>query len=52
MKLMDRVRATLWVKRYGLRTEKTYFYWIRFFIRFHGTRHAAAITGAEVRQHL
>ncbi|MGO3699144.1 MULTISPECIES: phage integrase N-terminal SAM-like domain-containing protein [Halomonas] len=31
---MDRIRATLRVKRYNLRTEKTYCYWIRFFIRF------------------
>ncbi|PRY65363.1 integrase-like protein [Vreelandella songnenensis] len=35
MTLMDRVRATLRVKRYSLRTEKTYCYWIRFFIRFY-----------------
>ncbi|MEQ6889388.1 phage integrase N-terminal SAM-like domain-containing protein [Halomonas sp. CS7] len=38
-KLMDRVRAILRVKRYSPRTEKTYCYWIRYFIRFHGVRH-------------
>ncbi|MFC0269462.1 phage integrase N-terminal SAM-like domain-containing protein [Kushneria aurantia] len=31
-KLMDRVKATMRVKRYSHRTEKTYCYWIRFFI--------------------
>ncbi|WP_447928295.1 phage integrase N-terminal SAM-like domain-containing protein [Vreelandella sp. EE27] len=49
MKLMDRVRATLRVKRYSLRTEKTYCYWIRFFIRFHGTGLPASRTSAEAR---
>ncbi|WP_218938187.1 site-specific integrase [Halomonas lactosivorans] len=38
-KLMDRVKATMRVKRYSPRTEKTYCYWIRYFIRFHGMRH-------------
>lgn len=52
MKLMDRVRATLRVKRYSLRTEKTYCYWIRFFIRFHGIRHPSTMAGGEVRQFL
>ncbi|MBE0463534.1 MAG: phage integrase N-terminal SAM-like domain-containing protein [Halomonadaceae bacterium] len=49
MKPMDRVQATLRVKRYSLRTEKTYCYWIRFFIRFQGIGLHAAMTGAEVR---
>ncbi|WP_422822372.1 phage integrase N-terminal SAM-like domain-containing protein [Vreelandella populi] len=34
------------VKRYGLRAEQTYYHWIRFFIRFHGMRRPALITGA------
>jgi hypothetical protein len=34
MKLMERVKATMRVKRYSLRTEKTYCYWIQFYIRF------------------
>lgn len=51
-KLMDRVRATLRVKRYSPRTEKTYCYWIRYFIRFHGVRHPAGMGGAEVRAFL
>ncbi|MCK2182799.1 phage integrase N-terminal SAM-like domain-containing protein [Halomonas getboli] len=33
-KLMDRVKATLRVKRYSLRTEKIYCYWIRFLTHF------------------
>lgn len=52
MKLMERVKATMRVKRYSLRTEKTYCYWIRFYIRFNNLRHPATLTGHEVRQFL
>ncbi len=44
-KLVDRVRATMRVKHYSPRTEKTYCYWIRYFIRFHGVRHPASMGG-------
>lgn len=50
MKLMERVMATLRVKRYSIRTEMTYCYWIRFFIRFHKMRHPATMAGNEVRK--
>lgn len=49
---MERVKAALRVKRYSLRTEKTYCYWIRFFIRFHRMRHPATMACNEVRQFL
>ncbi|SHM34211.1 integron integrase [Vreelandella subglaciescola] len=48
-KLMDRVKATMRVKRYSPRTEKTYCYWIRFFIRFHGVRHPLSMGAPEVK---
>ncbi|MBB3232784.1 integron integrase [Halomonas stenophila] len=51
-KLMDRVKATMRVKRYSPRTEKTYCYWIRYFIRFHGVRHPGSMGGPEVRAFL
>lgn len=51
-KLMSRVKATLRVKRYSLRTEKTYCYWIRFFIRFHGIRHPSGMGASEVHAFL
>lgn len=38
-KLLTEVRTTLRTLRYSRRTEKTYCYWIRFFIRFHRLRH-------------
>nr|WP_232318766.1 phage integrase N-terminal SAM-like domain-containing protein [Halomonas sp. GT] len=46
---MERVKATLRVKRYSLRTEKTYCYWIRLFIRCHNVRYPAALSGHEMR---
>lgn len=51
-KLMDRVKAIMRVKRYSPRTEKTYCYWIRYFIRFHGVRQPASMGGSEVRAFL
>lgn len=51
-KLMDRVKAVMRVKRYSPRTEKTYCYWIRYFIRYHGVRHPANMGPSEVQAFL
>jgi len=51
-KLMDRVKATMRVKRYSPRTEKTYCYWIRYFIRFQGVRHPADMKAPKVQDFL
>lgn len=42
----DQVKRVLRVKHYSIRTEKSYCYWIRFFIRYSGMRHPAE-SGAE-----
>jgi len=34
-RLLERVRAVIRTRHYSLSTEKTYCYWIRFFVRFH-----------------
>jgi integron integrase len=47
-RLIERVREAIRARHYSRRTEKTYWYWIRFFIRFHGRRHPAEMGGAEV----
>lgn len=49
---MDRVKAVMRVKRYSPRTEKTYCYWIRDFIRYHGVRHPASMGSSEVQAFL
>ena len=35
-RLLDQVRERIRYFHYSLSTEKTYLYWIRFFIRWHG----------------
>lgn len=47
-RLIERVREAIRSRHYSRRTEKTYWYWIRFFIRFHGKRHPGEMGGAEV----
>lgn len=51
-RLLEQVRQSLRVKHYSLRTEESYLYWIRYFIRFHKNRHPAEIGGPEVEAFL
>jgi integron integrase len=51
-RLLDQCRARMRTKHYSLRTEKTYLYWILFFIRWHGTRHPKDMGGPEVEAFL
>jgi integron integrase len=51
-RLREQVREVIRTRRYSLRTEKSYWYWIRYFIRFHGVRHPAEMGEDEVRQFL
>ena len=37
-KLLDQVRALMRVRRYAVRTERTYCDWIRRYVKFHGMR--------------
>ncbi len=48
---MDRLRTAIREKRLAYTTEKTYIYWIRFFINFH-KKSAEAMGAAEVEQFL
>lgn len=51
-RLLDRVRDRIRVKHYSLSTEKTYLYWIRFFIRHNNLRHPQDMGAAEVEEFL
>jgi integron integrase len=51
-RLMDRVRAVMRTGRYSRRTEKSYCYWIRYYIRFHGVRHPLDMGERHVREFL
>jgi len=43
-----RLHSAISVRFYSRRTEQTYWYWIRYFIRFHGKRHPAEKGAVEV----
>ncbi|MCH2556125.1 MAG: phage integrase N-terminal SAM-like domain-containing protein [Alcanivorax sp.] len=47
-RLHDQFRDAIRVRHYSPRTEKTYWYWIRYFIRFHKLRHPAEMSEPEV----
>jgi integron integrase len=47
-KLVERFRAAMRERHYSRRTEQTYWYWIRYFIFFHGKRHPAEMGADEV----
>ncbi len=47
-RLIDRVRAAIRSRHYSRRTEKTYWFWIRYFILHNNKRHPAEMGAAEV----
>jgi integron integrase len=51
-RLLDEVRLSIRRKHYSHRTEQSYIYWIRYYIRFHKLRHPRDMREDEVRQFL
>jgi integron integrase len=51
-RLLDQVRAVLRVKHYAYRTEKSYIFWMRRFILFHGKRHPSEMNSKEINAFL
>lgn len=51
-RLLDQMRERLRYLHYSLNTEKTYLYWVRWFIRFHGLRHPRDMGQPEVEAFL
>ena len=51
-KLLDRVRETLRVKHYSIRTEQAYLSWIRRYILFHDKRHPRTMGTPEIETFL
>lgn len=47
-RLIDRVRAAIRSRHYSRRTEKTYWFWIRYFILHNNKRHPDEMGAAEV----
>src|SRR5215471_11021759 len=51
VKLLDRLRERIRL-HYSVRTEQSYVYWVRMFIRFNGLRHPETMAGPEVEAFL
>lgn len=51
-RLLDHMRERLRYLHYSLRTEQSYLYWVRFFIRFSGMRHPRTLSRPEVEAFL
>ena len=51
-KLLEQVRLSIRRKHYSHRTEQSYVYWIRYYIRFHKLRHPLEMREPEVRHFL
>lgn len=51
-RLLDLLRSQIRYMHYSLRTEQAYVHWVRAFIRYHGLRHPAEMSGAEVEAFL
>jgi len=51
-KVLDQLRERIRYLHYSIRTEETYVYWVRTFIRFHRLRHPATMDGADVEAFL
>ncbi len=47
-RLVERLREAIRSRHYSRRTEKAYWYWVRYFVLFHGKRHPAEMGAAEV----
>src|SRR5689334_21074627 len=47
-KLRDQLHAAMRTRFYSRRTEKTYWYWTKYFIYFHDKRHPAEMGADEV----
>ena len=51
-RLLDQLRHQVRYRHYSIRTEQAYVHWVRAFIRYHGLRHPAELSRAEVEAFL
>lgn len=51
-RLLDQLATTLQTRRYSPRTVEVYTRWVRFYVRFHGMQHPAAVDAAGIRAFL
>src|SRR5690606_15778729 len=51
-RLQEQFRSVIRLNHYSIRTEKSYWYWIRYFIRYHGMRHPLELGPGDVNAFL
>jgi site-specific recombinase XerD len=51
-RLLDLLRQQVRYMHYSLRTEEAYVHWVRAYIRYHGLRHPAELSGVDVEAFL
>lgn len=51
-KLIQKIQSHIRARHYSYRTEQTYLYWIKYFIRFHRMKHPTQMGEQEIRQFL
>jgi integron integrase len=51
-RLLDLLRQQVRYMHYSLRTEEAYVHWVRAYIRYHGLRHPAELSGGDVEAFL
>jgi integron integrase len=51
-RLLDQVREAIRLRHYSIKTEESYSYWIRYFVRYHKLRHPREMGAAEINQFL
>src|SRR5258708_20879544 len=51
-KLRDLIREHIKARHYSLRTEETYWFWIKRYILFHGKRHPVQMGATEIKTFL
>ena len=51
-KFIDSIKFFMQAQNYGKRTEETYIYWIKYFIRYHPMKHPQDMGSNEIEQFL
>ena len=49
---LNSIRQAMRTQGYSIRTEKTYLYWIKYFIRFHGRQHPSVLSAVHIKAFL
>ena len=51
-KLLDQLKERIRAKHYSVRTEKSYAYWVKYFVKFHNYTHPSKMAAPQVQEFL